>query len=254
MGSVGAQSPTVAGYEKDPQTGIVYSKTVQTIEQPVVRQEMRTQTQVVYTPQVVTETKPENRTVYTPVVENVWEPRLHNRWNPFARPTVAYHNVARTRWEARNEVVNRTQTRTDWIAKQQTRQVPTQVVTMERKQQVNYQPVGTVAPRAIASSSAPASNLDPNTLARLRPLGATDQVNPTSIANAPVGASFGQPFNPPRLAASTVGRLTSDPPRRTMSQGGMRATDLGRPTSFGSALPPASSSTGVATLPMPMLR
>ena len=59
-----------------------------------------------------------------PVVEYKWEPRVQGRWNPFRPPTVAYQHVPHTCWEARNEVVHRTNTRTEWVAERRTVEVP----------------------------------------------------------------------------------------------------------------------------------
>ena len=74
----------------------------------------------------------------------------------------------------------------------------------------------------------------------------------TSFGNTPYGASgSGSRNGTQNIAASTVGRLTSDPPRRTISQGGIRPTDLypSAPTGHSQALPPASGGTGIANMP-----
>ena len=107
---------------------------------------------------------------------------------------------------------------------------------MEREQQVGYEPVGNVnqqqaVPQGVSSSVA----------SRLRPL---DPNTPSSPwANRAALA--------PRMVASTVGRMTSDPPRRSPGQGGMRATDLydSAPNLRGQALPPVMGGTGMANLP-----
>ena len=113
-----------AGYFTDPATGIVYQKVIKTVERPVVETKTQTQDQTVYRPQTVIETKPETRTIYTPVVEYNWEARVEGRWNPFRQPRVAYHHVPNTRWEARNHVVEKTNTRTEWVAEDRTIEVP----------------------------------------------------------------------------------------------------------------------------------
>ena len=197
------------GYYTDEATGIVYRQVTKTVEKPVVETKIETREQTVYRPQTVTETKPEARTVYTPVLEYKWEPRLEGRWNPFRQPTVAYHHVPTTRWEARAEVVNRTNMRTEWVAEKRTVDVPQRLVRMEREQKVEYEPVARVAPKQDPASTAIA--------ARLKPLDSNTPIQPLATS-APVVA-----YQAPRIAASSVGRLASDPPRRSSSQTGMRS-------------------------------
>ena len=104
------------GLMTDPSTGIVYQTVTRTVERPVVETRIDSRQQTVYRPQTVTENRPETRTYYTPIVEYKWQPKVHGRWNPFRRPTVAYHHVPTTHWERRDDVVNRTVTRTEWVA------------------------------------------------------------------------------------------------------------------------------------------
>jgi hypothetical protein len=221
------------GLVHDPATGIIYRPIVKTVERPVVETKVETREQTVYRPQTVTESKPEARTIYTPVVEHQWEPRLHGRWNPFRQPTLAYHHVPNTRWEARQEVVQRTNSRTEWIAEKRSIDVPQQVVRMEREQKVDYEVVGLAAPPASES------NLPSAIASRLQPL--------------PVNARI-EPMSQPRFAqqtqiAASAGRLTSDPPARTNQQGGMRATELYPGAMHGQALPPVNGGSGIATMP-----
>ena len=238
---------TGAGYYTDPATGIVYRQVTKTVDRPVVETKMEQREQTVYRPQTVTETKPESRTVYTPVVEYKWEPRLHGRWNPFRQPTVAYHHVPRTHWEARDEVVQRTNTRTEWVAEKRSVEVPQRIVRMQREQKVDYEPVGRVAPQ----QANPPTNVSSAIASRLRPLNANTRVQPmgqSRLASAPMG---------PRVAATSIGRLTSDPPPRSNLQGGMRATELYRtgPAVRGQALAPPSSGMGIANVPsLPFFR
>lgn len=212
---------SASGYYTNPDTGIVYRKVTRTVETPVTETRMQKQTQTVYKPQTVTETRPVSRTVYTPIIENRWEPRVHGRWNPFVQPTIQYHAVPQTHWTSRQETIQSTQTKTQWVPENRTVEIPTQLTRIERQQKVDFEPVGKVAPPAAAVDSAIAS--------RLRPLAPGTKVDP-------VGGPLGSPaaaiamappvYQPPQIAASTVGRLTSDPPRRTLSQGGLRANEL----------------------------
>ncbi len=236
-------APSAPGYYTDPQTGIVYRQVTKTIERPVVELKTEQREQTVYRPQTVTETKPEARTVYTPVVEYKWQPKLEGRWNPFRQPTLAYQHVPETRWETRNEVVQRTNTRTEWVAEKRTVEVPQQLVRMQREQKVDYEAVGRVAPE-----QAPQTAAEQALASRLRPLDSSTRVEAfatpqSQIAQSPVV------YAPPRIAASSLGRMTSDPPQRSSSQAGMRANELYPvPSSgYGQALPPATS--GMATLP-----
>ncbi|MGB7328055.1 MAG: hypothetical protein WBD31_24480 [Rubripirellula sp.] len=252
--SVSAQAPETAkaaspgaGYYTDPATGIVYRQVAQTIERPVYETKMQSRDQTVYTPQTVHETRPETRTVYTPITESTWQPRVTGRWNPFQQPTVEYQQVPQTRWEARNEVVQRTQSRTQWIAEKRKVDVPQQVVRMERQQKIAYEPVGRVATPAANPTGVSAA-----VAARLRPLDANTQVQP--MANGFASSSY----TPSRISATSVGRMTSDPPRRNAGQSGMVAKDLmpAHSTVRGQALPPSGTGgVGIANLPaLPLFR
>ena len=149
-----AQAQGSAGLYTDDASGIVYRKVTRTVERPVVETKVEQREQTLYRPQTVTETRPENRTVYTPVLQYQWEPRVHGRWNPFRQPTVAYHQVPRCHWEAQNQVVQRTNTRTEWVAEKRTIDVPQRIVRMEREQTVDYEPVGRVAPAGLRRDQA----------------------------------------------------------------------------------------------------
>ncbi len=239
----GAQSN---GLLTDPVSGIVYQPVTKTVERPVVETRVESRQQTVYRPQTVTESRPETRTYYTPVVEYKWQPRVHGRWNPFRQPTVAYHHVPSTHWERRNDMVQRTTTRTEWVAEQRTVDVPQRIVRMQRDQKVEYEPVGRVAPQGASPPGASES-----IASRLRPLAANTRVIPmgqrvTRLASSAVAS--------PGIAASTVGRMTSDPPRRSPNQSGLRSTNLS-PNVRGQALPPVSSGMGIATMPtLPFMR
>ena len=219
-----ASAQSGGGLYTDPATGIAYQKVMRTVTRPVV--ETRVEPKTVYRPQTVTECQPKVRTVYTPVVEYKWEPRVHGRWNPFRSPTVAYHNVAKARWEPRNEVVQQTTSRTEWVA--ETRNVPRNIARMETVTEENFEPLGEVAPLR-ASPPGPSQAL----ASRLRPLAANERIVPSGSA--------------PRIASSTVGRTTSDPPRRNLQQGGMRTTTLEPQNIYSQPLAPATS--GIATTP-----
>jgi hypothetical protein len=219
-----------AGYYTNPETGIVYRKVTQTVERPVVETRISQRQQTVYRPQTVTETTPHSRTVYTPVVEYQWEPRVRGRWNPFRQTTVEYQHVSRTHWERSEEVVERTNTRTEWVAEHRTFEVPQQVVRMEREETTNYQVVGRVP-----TPQTNPSGVSTAIASRLRPLNAGSTIGPV---NGPVNGSA-------QIASSNNGR--------NKIQGGMRPNDL-----YPNAAPlPGSGSTnggvGIANTPSPTI-
>ncbi len=244
-GDAGASSPT---YYTDPATGVVYQKIHRTVERPVLATEMTTQENTVYRPDTVVDVIPETRTSYTPVVRYDWEPRWRGRWNPFVQPTLQYEPVARTHWEARNETVERRQTRTTWVAERRREEVPRQVMRVQREDRPYYQAVGRVAPQPQASGHAyaqgqpgAASAEDASTaalVARLRPI---DPNTAAITPLAPTAASRGYGF---QSVASTTLPLASS--TRSSDQTGMRATDLqvsGNNT-YATPLPPSGVARG----------
>ena len=110
----------------------------------------------------------------------------------------------------------------------ETRNVPRNIARMETVTEENFEPLGDVAPLR-ASPPGPSQAL----ASRLRPLGANERIVPSGSA--------------PRIASSTVGRTTSDPPRRNLQQGGMRTTTLAPQNIYSQPLAPATS--GIATTP-----
>ncbi|MEM6468659.1 MAG: hypothetical protein AAF802_03765 [Planctomycetota bacterium] len=213
-----AQSPTLM---EDPNTGDVYEKTTQM--QPVVEQKIDRRQETYLRPETVVENRPEVRTVYTPVTQMRWMPYVEGRWNPFRIPTVAYRQVPETRWEARNEVVNRASYRTRMVRENHTVETPRSVV--RNVPTTNYRLVATGASRSVAKS-----NLNPAVENRLRPVSGPIHTNHSVTT----------------VASNSVGRNTSDPPRRSAAASGMRPHVL-TPNTYGSPLPPATST--IATVP-----
>ena len=239
---VSAHGENRPGHFTDPETGIIYRQVTRTVERPVVETRMETREHTVYRPQTVKETRPETKTYYTPVTEYELKPHLQGRWNPFRQPTIAYKQVAKTHWEARNQTVNRTQTRTEWVEEKRKVEVPHRVVRMQREQKVDYEVIGRAGSQPAAPNS-PSSAF----ASRLKPLDSSTPIVPMNRVAAvpPTSATVGSP----PITSSTLGKMTSDPPRRSTSQGGMRTTELypSAPTGYGRALPPVNS--GMATLP-----
>ncbi len=184
-----ASGQSNSGYLTDPETGIVYRKVTKTIETPVVETHVDSREQTVYRPQTVTETRPHARTIYSPVVEYKWEPRVYGRWNPFRQPSVGYQHVPHATWEARNEIVHRTNTRTEWVAERRTVETPTKIVRMQREQKVEFEPVGRVSQPQLGPPSATdalASRLQPmDNLSAIQPLGQSSIYNGRGSPQAP---------------------------------------------------------------------
>jgi len=240
--SVVANAQDRPGYYTDPATGILYRQVIRSVERPVVETKVETQERTVYRPETVRETRPETKTVYTPVIEYQWQAQVHGRWNPFRQPAIAYKQVPQTHWEARNEVVNRTETRTQWVPEKRTVEVPHRIVRMEREQKVEYEVVNPQPNRRTASAAI---------ASRLQPLAANTSTQPSNrMASLPTAnGAYSRSVAP--ITTSTVGRMTSDPPRRSSSQGGLRTTELypTAPSGYGNALPPVNGTMGTATRP-----
>lgn len=255
------QAQTSGQFLADPDTGMVYQKQITPVDRAVVETKLESKNETIMRPRVVTETKPESRTVYTPNVEYRLEPRVQGRFNPFKQPTVVYQQVPHVVWEARNEVVQRSQTRTEWVAENRTVQVPRQHVTIQRQQNVEYQPVGQLAPATQPRQDAFASRLRPlDAGARVIPLNQAGPAVSRTQANLassrttlPAATSLNNSTANSRTIASSVGRMTSDPPRRNRGQGGMRATELMPSASPGISQPLTSGSTGVGIARVPSL-
>lgn len=232
---IATEATAQTGFFTDPQTGIVYRKISRTVEKPVVETKIHQQSEVVYRPHTITETKPENRTVMTPVVEYKWKPKLTGRWNPFRPPSIRYEKMPLTTWEARTEIVHKTQTTTQWIAENRTLDIPTKTVRTSREHSVAYEAVGRVSP----------SNLPANIAARLQPLNKNTPFQSLERSDMAITS-----FAPPRIAASTVSTVNSGFHTRNSTQNGMSAHEL----TPGLANQPANSSGIANQRPLPMFR
>lgn len=245
-----------ATYEKDPTTGEMYAKSVRTVQRSVVDTVLEPQQQVIYRPQTVTETTPRLYTLYTPVTEVKWRMYRHGWWNIFRPPTHSYHPVAETHWERRSQVINHTTSKVSYVPETRTVQVAKQVPRIETQQIVSYQKV---TPPAASQPSTRIEGISEAVAARLRPM-SNDEVlmasqrgntRPSgSVASYPRTISRAMPLQT-QVAAASVGRIDSDPPRRSTSQSGMRANDLLPSTRvIGQPLAP----TNIATFPGTIFR
>lgn len=220
------------GYYTNPDTGIVYRKVVRSIERPVVETKMTQQQKTVYRPTTVVETRPTTRRTYVPVTEYRVRPHVEGRWNPFRQPTVAYHHVPETHWQARDEVVSETTTQVQWEAVTQTVEVPQRLTRITREQKVDYEPVGRVAP---PPSTSLASSVSPEIADKLRPLDRNTRYQPLNGGVGPSNSSLAGQHN------------------RSNLQTGLRASEL-MPQSPPLARPVGNWDTsGVAGLGLPSI-
>lgn len=192
------------------QTGYVYQKVYRTVERPTTETRIERRNETVYTPQVVTTTRPESRTYYTPVLGYEWEARYHGWWNPFRQPTVAYHAVPRTHWEARSESVERVESRTQWVAENRVREVPTQLSRIERQTVTDYEVVGRLNRSSNANSLADHSEASGTSL---RPLRGDEQMialngSSTSFTSPGVHVATVRPLHSVTTASSSDSHRT----------------------------------------------
>lgn len=225
--SAQTDSPRNGELRTDPQTGDVYRTVVRVVQRPIVDRRMEKQETTVYRPETVRRTQPEVKTTYLPVTEVKWRPYMEGRWNPFRQPTVAYRQVPETHWEARNEVVNRTTSETRWMPEKRTVEIPHETVRYETQQQVDYQLVSRGMPQPTIGPS-----IDTAVASRLRPLD----------SNVPAATRT-------QIASNTVGRHTSDQPRRSANQSGMRKNVLMPVGAPGARMLPGTSGVSIATVP-----
>lgn len=214
--------PPTSEFHVDPQTGDLYRKTTRIVQRPIIEERIEREERTVYRPETIKETRPEYKTTYLPVTKDKWVPYMQGRWNLFRQPTVAYRKIPQTRWEARSEVVQRTTTKTRWIAEKRTIETPHQFVRYEPTTQTDVELVArALAPPRIGTG------VDPAIAARLRPLGSS--TSSYSVASGPT--------RPPTNTAS----------HRSPTQSGM-PTNVMLPGSTTSPLVPTTG-VGVATVP-----
>ena len=142
-----------SNYQVDPVSGQRYERRVRMVERPTVEVQNQTREVTVSRPETVTELESVQHTYFTPVVRYGWQPRWHNVWNPFAAPTLAYHFVPHTQWEARTETYQRPRTSTRWITKRELVNEPRLVTSIRQERVEELVPVGgRAAPAAVTSS------------------------------------------------------------------------------------------------------
>ncbi|MBI2826725.1 MAG: hypothetical protein HYX69_18795 [Planctomycetia bacterium] len=137
--------------------GVTYRETTSTITKQIPQTVMQNTEHTVLRGQWRADTQDVVRTYQIPITEYRWETYWQNRYNPFVQPTLAYHLVPRTRWEARTEVAKVPVTRYETVPDKVT--VPVPVTTWHTVQDHQYSKVavGKRPPGAASMAQAPGS-------------------------------------------------------------------------------------------------
>jgi hypothetical protein len=109
---------------QDPNTGVTYRETTQTIQRQMPVTQYHDSTRTVLRGQYRTDTQPIVRTYSVPVTEYRWESYWQGRYNPFTQPTIGYRMVPTTRWETHSDVAHVPVTRYETVPTVETVQVP----------------------------------------------------------------------------------------------------------------------------------
>ena len=259
-----------------PVTETTVQKQTTMVYRPETVTQIKPQQRTVYTP--VTEH------FWQPRVHGRWNPFVtptvayHHvpvtRWK--ANTETVERRETRTNWVAENRTLD---VPVQTVRMQRQDQVDYQLV---GRVAPNVSPAATSTNGQLASARvAPtvttvSGRVDPTLAARLRPIQNHQRIDPMAASSpAPMIASGAMPgaqygtgsigtsgsigtagstgasLGVPRLAATTIGRMTTDPPRRSVGQRGLRVQEL-TPTrnTIGSPLP----STSIARPTLPMLR
>jgi len=177
----------ISYYEKN---GVTYRETRCVVQRPIVETRTQQSTQTVYREQNVTELRDTIRQRWTPVTEYRWEAFWVGRWNPLAKPYLAYRYTPRTHWECSAETV-----KTPMVCRRlvpETRIVCMPVVTQRMVEEEHISRVavsGTAAPQQAWTQPTRTANLVP-VPKRLGPIGGVARLE----------------NDPPRQGASTAWR------------------------------------------------
>lgn len=213
--AVQAQDEDVRFYE---QGGVTYRETTTRMRQPTREIEYKDQEQTVYREKYDTRVQTYRQYRYAPTTQYYWEPRVHNTWNIFASPHMAYHLQPRTNWQLQTRAAQ--VPITERRLEPETRMVKVAVpkLSMQERDVVSRTAVGPAAAnRQLASSSQPtqpalAWNIAPQatytpTYAWARPAQVYVPAYPQLAYGyaAPTYGGYG--------AYGGVAQLNSDPPR-----------------------------------------
>jgi len=111
-------------YYQDPNNGVTYKETNQTIQRQMPVTSLQASTRTVLRGQYRTDTQGIVRTYSVPVTEYRWESYWQGRYNPFTQPALAHRLVPYTRWETHSDVVQVPVTRYETVPTTETVHVP----------------------------------------------------------------------------------------------------------------------------------
>jgi hypothetical protein len=146
-------------YYQDPNNGVTYKETNQTINRQIPVTQYQPSSRTVLRGQYRTDSQGVVRTYSVPVTEYRWESYWQGRYNPFTQPTLAHRLVPYTRWEAHSDVVQVPVTRYETVPTTETVHVP--VTTWHTVQDQITHRTAMTPPQAGAStivSTAPVGN------------------------------------------------------------------------------------------------
>lgn len=190
-------SSTLIAEEYVTENGQTYRIARTKIRRPVseIREDVRHET--VYRDTYTTEIHEHQRMVYMPITEYQWEPRWHGIWNPLTKPSMAYHLVPRTRWEARAETVRTPVTSRQTVPELRTVRTPVRTLRMVEEEQVSRIAVNprAVAPATIVANGTPTDSRfsaritrGGETVARREPVGGISRME----SDPPRGGATGE--------------------------------------------------------------
>ena len=188
---------TVRYYEKD---GVTYRETRRVEQQPVVETRTETSNQTVYREESVTELRDTVRERWTPVTEYRWEAFWVNRWNPLAKPYMAYRYVPHTRWERSVDTVQTPVVCRRLVPEKRVVHVP-----VTRQRMVEREVISRVAVRSTPAPTVATRTTTSAPRVAWAPPSRTGQLVPVASYRGPVGGVARlDEKDPPREGTSTA--------------------------------------------------
>jgi hypothetical protein len=121
--------------------GVTYMVTRRLVPRTIWEQKVDKQEQVINESKHTTDIKHSEHRYMAPVTDYRWEPQWVTPWNPFAAPYVTYRWVPTTRWEERTQTVATPYTRTEYIPKKITREIPVSTPRIVHEEHISRVPV-----------------------------------------------------------------------------------------------------------------
>ena len=204
VGALAHAGEEVRYFEKD---GVTYRETRRVESCPVVETRAETSTQTVYREQCITEMRDTVRESWTPVTEYRWEAFWVNRWNPLAKPYMAYRYVPHTRWERSVQTVKTPVVARRLVPETRTVQVPVTRQRIVQREIIQREPVAGSSSTSVAWAP-PAARTS-----RLLPIASSSNTNASSN-RAPIAGPIGgvarlDTHDPPRESTSTAWRSSN---------------------------------------------